>query len=90
MTSMIAIQTSVGGDLFVTNNPEYSHGDLSYRYSPIEDALLFPSASAAVKWIERTSFYNGQRAGGSYSGSPTLVRVEAEMTPTLKVVGLVE
>ena len=90
MTNMIAIQTSVGGELFVTENPAYIFGGFSYRYSQIEDALLFSSVAAAVQWVERTSFYNGQRSRGSYSGSPRLVRVEVRTTPTYKVVGLVE
>ncbi len=82
---MIAIQTNSGTG-YVTGRGE--GGTLAYKYAPhIDDALLFPSVEAAVKWIERVSFYNGKE-GKSFSGAPRLVRVEdAEARPRYRVTG---
>ncbi len=84
---MIAIQTNSGTG-YVTGRGE--GGTLAYKYAPhIDDALLFPSVEAAVRWIERISFYNGEK-GRSFSGSPRLVRVEeAEARPSYIVTGMV-
>ena len=89
MNTKIAIQTNVSGSGFVTEDTKFHLNGLSYRYAPLKDALLFCSINDAVKWIERTSFYNGKKAI-SYSGSPMLVRVEVDTAPTYKVVGPVE
>ena len=88
MKIMIAIQTDMSSG-FVTESAFPSIG--AYNYTPdLEDALLFSTVADAVKWIERTSFYNGKAENKSYSGSPRLVRVEVETLPTYKMVGEVE
>ncbi len=96
MKTMIAIQTGIGGDKFVTDNVAYPLRGMSYRYTHnLRDALLFLSIDQAIKWIERTSFYNGQGGQSGYSGSPRLTRVEVtEMQPVIllsyRAVGPVE
>lgn len=88
---MIAIQTTTGEDRFVTENLAFEPQG-AYRYADIDEAVLFINVNAAVKWIERTSFYNGQN-DKTYSGGPRLVRIDLApviSAPERTVVGPVE
>ena len=88
MINKIAIQTDTQKG-YVTEILSYEK-DGAYRYcEELRDAVMFLSITAAVRWIERTSFQNGER-NTSYSGSPQLVRVEVEQLDTYRAVGLVE
>lgn len=86
MKTLIAIQTNTKPGFFVTEDKRWPLVGM-YRYCrTVEDAILFPNVTTAVKWIERNAFYSNL----TYSGTVRLVRVEVDMEPTYKVMGLVE
>ena len=89
MIEKIAIQTDTKPG-YITEILSYQR-EGAYRYCrELKDAILFSTVDEALRWLERTSFYNGQN-GGSFSGSPRLVRVEVvEQVATYTAVGPVE
>ena len=88
MIKKIAIQTDTQPG-YITEIFSYQQ-DGAYRYcKELKDAILFSSVADALRWLERTSFYNGEH-NTSYSGSPQLVRVEVDQTAAYTAVGLVE
>ena len=71
MTQKIAIQTDTKPG-YVTESLDHPRTGAYHYCGELKDAILFSTVNEAVRWIERTSFYSGER-GSSFSGSPKLV-----------------